>query len=1080
MGGADAAEASATQPKRRTFRTFTYRGIELDKLLDMKMENLLELFRARQRRKFQRGIKRKATTLMKKLRISKKNCPVGEKPEPVKTHLRDLVVVPEMIGSVVGVYNGKQFINVEIKAATEEAASSASGDVGVDIFPATSGLDGGFQLGEAALIASLRLARKFVSYLNPLNWFFHLIGSDDSVLPPGSFCDRKAPLGKSCSVLFDHIVIGCGATGCPLARTLAEGGKKVLIIERGKERSWEKTPNAMTLEGAGRVIQDEDITQPIATFQGVRTHTANIFGGGTSINMAIVIEEEREYFDYLNKELGYNWDFDRVTEAYRWLSERSYFPMPQDKPFGKAWTKSLINRGYVPWIPSGRPYTGGPLPTGYRLRMGHVWGGGSLFNPDEGGFRMASDTLLGEDKGRIRSKNLTVLSEHSVQAIKFDRSGAVPRALCVDYRKTAFEDQTVMGINHTISTQFIGWKAVAYFLVKQAKAALNFYAKNDPDESKIMKRACVTTDDGEITLSAGAIHTPLLLMRSGIGSRKQLEEISIPIVKELPEVGKNLKDRMFIPLNFFTVVKNTSSRYHAARVCESIGIAKLGPDCKDFKIGDRSTKCTLAVAEELYGGNNTEGVILGTRYIFPPAFRHHPLVDKAFEIMTYCARHRPLVSHMREYLPICATIEPLINCFRRGSAPFYFTAEPKSTGFVALDKKGDVKVDVNYLKDEQDIFDAVRGLQNLLEAAKDPAWKGVLEPISLKGCPVQILNGVLDLVTRLGQDAIGEVFHGPDLRTIRFRQGDLTPGNRTVIPAEYDEANTQEQPPQAWVSDLEEIQDAEVTEENMVEYGEILEKIEAKQDAVEALLRRTQQDSPSDGTVNRDEESSFSHLDWNSIFSRLRKEFSKADGPTANGGEGEGKEGDMTCSQTCQDDSRVDGELKRCAMKDLYEQIYCKSGETLDSAPPSSMDDPQVFGRFWSNKLRPGSNSEQWLAAYPPILPRTDKPEEVAKFVFAFMTSLWHLHGTSKMGKVVDSEFKVIGVEGLSIADASVLTKLPRMNPTATLLMMGRYIGLERLGHWRKQKNTRKRSEELLSRASSSSSSPGAAASLTE
>lgn len=106
--------------------------------------------------------------------------------------------------------------------------------------------------------------------------------------------------------------------------------------------------------------------------------------------------------------------------------------------------------------------------------------------------------------------------------------------------------------------------------------------------------------------------------------------------------------------------------------------------------------------------------------------------------------------------------------FRRGSAPFYFTAEPKSTGFVALDKKGDVKVDVNYLKDEQDIFDAVRGLQNLLEAAKDPVWKGVLEPISLKGCPVQILNGALDLVTRLGQDAIGEVFHGPDLRTVRL------------------------------------------------------------------------------------------------------------------------------------------------------------------------------------------------------------------------------------------------------------------------------------------------------------------------
>ena len=39
----------------------------------------------------------------------------GEKPEAVRTHLRNMVIVPEMIGSVVGVYNGKVFNNVEIK-----------------------------------------------------------------------------------------------------------------------------------------------------------------------------------------------------------------------------------------------------------------------------------------------------------------------------------------------------------------------------------------------------------------------------------------------------------------------------------------------------------------------------------------------------------------------------------------------------------------------------------------------------------------------------------------------------------------------------------------------------------------------------------------------------------------------------------------------------------------------------------------------------------------------------------------------------------------------------------------------------
>ncbi|CAE7339152.1 RPS15 [Symbiodinium sp. KB8] len=102
-------------PKKRTFKKYSYRGIDLDKLLDMSNQDLMELFCARQRRKFSRGIKRKPITVLKKLRKAKRETAYGEKPEAVKTHLRNMVIVPEMIGSVVGVYNGKQYINVEIK-----------------------------------------------------------------------------------------------------------------------------------------------------------------------------------------------------------------------------------------------------------------------------------------------------------------------------------------------------------------------------------------------------------------------------------------------------------------------------------------------------------------------------------------------------------------------------------------------------------------------------------------------------------------------------------------------------------------------------------------------------------------------------------------------------------------------------------------------------------------------------------------------------------------------------------------------------------------------------------------------------
>ena len=71
---------------------------------------------ARARRRLARGIKRKGTHLLKKLRKAKKDCGPYDKPDVVKTHLRDMVIMPEMIGSVVGVHQGKVFTSVEVKA----------------------------------------------------------------------------------------------------------------------------------------------------------------------------------------------------------------------------------------------------------------------------------------------------------------------------------------------------------------------------------------------------------------------------------------------------------------------------------------------------------------------------------------------------------------------------------------------------------------------------------------------------------------------------------------------------------------------------------------------------------------------------------------------------------------------------------------------------------------------------------------------------------------------------------------------------------------------------------------------------
>ncbi|XP_071965453.1 small ribosomal subunit protein uS19 isoform X2 [Antedon mediterranea] len=101
--------------KKRTFRKYTFRGVDLDQLLDMSTQQFMELVHCRARRRFSRGLKRKPLALMKKLRKAKKEAPPLEKPEVVKTHLRNMIIIPEMVGSMVGVYNGKTFNQVEIK-----------------------------------------------------------------------------------------------------------------------------------------------------------------------------------------------------------------------------------------------------------------------------------------------------------------------------------------------------------------------------------------------------------------------------------------------------------------------------------------------------------------------------------------------------------------------------------------------------------------------------------------------------------------------------------------------------------------------------------------------------------------------------------------------------------------------------------------------------------------------------------------------------------------------------------------------------------------------------------------------------
>eukprot|EP01013_Petalomonas_cantuscygni_P045259 TRINITY_DN984_c0_g1_i1.p3 TRINITY_DN984_c0_g1~~TRINITY_DN984_c0_g1_i1.p3 ORF type:complete len:136 (-),score=35.80 TRINITY_DN984_c0_g1_i1:620-1027(-) len=103
--GVDAARAAELK-KKRTFRVFNFRGLSIDDLVAMKHEDMVKLLNCRQRRVFARKLGKKEKALVNRLRAAKKDVAFGEKPPPVKTHLRGMIVIPEMIGSVVAIHMG--------------------------------------------------------------------------------------------------------------------------------------------------------------------------------------------------------------------------------------------------------------------------------------------------------------------------------------------------------------------------------------------------------------------------------------------------------------------------------------------------------------------------------------------------------------------------------------------------------------------------------------------------------------------------------------------------------------------------------------------------------------------------------------------------------------------------------------------------------------------------------------------------------------------------------------------------------------------------------------------------------------
>jgi len=89
-------------------KKFDFRGKSFEELEKMNLEEFSKLLNARQRRSLKRGFTKHHKKLLQNIRMFK------GKDKLIRTQSRDMIILPEMVGSKIGVYNGKEYVPVII------------------------------------------------------------------------------------------------------------------------------------------------------------------------------------------------------------------------------------------------------------------------------------------------------------------------------------------------------------------------------------------------------------------------------------------------------------------------------------------------------------------------------------------------------------------------------------------------------------------------------------------------------------------------------------------------------------------------------------------------------------------------------------------------------------------------------------------------------------------------------------------------------------------------------------------------------------------------------------------------------